>query len=60
VPADVESAAEDAVEQEVESEGKAQVASAASAEQRIPPGKDPLPATAEEFAEAVLKRQKPN
>ena len=34
--------------------------SVASAEQQIPPGKDPLPATAEEFADAVLKRQKPN
>jgi hypothetical protein len=26
----------------------------------IPPGKDPLPATAAAFADAVLKRQKPN
>jgi len=34
--------------------------SVASAEQQIPPGKDPLPATAEEFADAVLNRRKPN
>ena len=26
----------------------------------VPPGKEPLPKTAEEFADAVLKRQKPN
>jgi hypothetical protein len=34
--------------------------SVASAERQIPPGKDPLPATAEEFADAVLNRRKPN
>jgi hypothetical protein len=60
VPADVESAADDAVEQEVESEAAAASAVSAEQEQRIPPGKDPLPATAQEFADAVLKRQKPN
>src|SRR6202166_2300979 len=41
-------------------ESQAPAATAATAEQRIPPGKDPLPATAEEFVDAVLKRGKPN
>jgi hypothetical protein len=61
-PTHVDSMQNDAVEREIESEGQAQAASAAATkeERRIPPGKDPLPATAEEFADAVLKRQKPN
>ncbi len=56
-PADVDSADADANEGDLES--RAPAASAAPTEQRIPPGKDPLPATAEEFADAVLNR-KPN
>ena len=34
--------------------------SAAPVTRQVPPGKEPLPATAAEFAAAVLKRQKPN
>ena len=41
-------------------ENEASATSAASAEQSIPPGKDPLPATAAEFVNAVLNRRKPN
>jgi hypothetical protein len=61
-PADVDSAEEDSVEHEAECDSEAAAASAASAEQeqRIPPGKEPLPATAQEFADAVLNRRKPN
>jgi hypothetical protein len=54
-PTDVDSADD---EEQLESEAPA--ATAATAEQRIPPGKDPLPATAQEFADAVLNRRKPN
>jgi hypothetical protein len=41
-------------------ENEASATSAASAEQSIPPGKDPLPATGAEFVDAVLNRRKPN
>jgi hypothetical protein len=63
-PANLDPAEEAAVEHEAECATEAAAASAASAEQeheqRIPPGKDPLPATAQEFADAVLNRRKPN
>jgi hypothetical protein len=41
-------------------ENEVPATSAATAEQGIPPGKDPLPATAAEFVDAVLSRRKPN
>ena len=46
-------------EEEAETETPA-AASAAAGEQRVAPGKDPLPATAAEFAATVLNRRKPN
>jgi hypothetical protein len=55
IPTDVDSA-----EPEEQPESEAPAPSAATAEQRIPPGKDPLPATAQEFVDAVLSRRKPN
>jgi hypothetical protein len=54
-PTDVDSAGP-----EEQPESEAPAATTATSEQRIPPGKDPLPATAQEFVDAVLSRRKPN
>jgi hypothetical protein len=43
-----------------DTEPEARPVAATPEQRRTVPGKDPLPATAKEFAEAVLKRQKPN
>jgi len=46
---------------DAEPDEQAPAESAVAAEQQpVPPGKDPLPATAAEFAAAVLDRHKPN
>jgi hypothetical protein len=58
--ADNEPPGDDLIDEQHRSGNQAPAASPATARQCIPPGTDPLPATAQEFAAAVLKRQKPN
>jgi hypothetical protein len=54
------SAQDDLADEQHASEGEAPIVMAATQKRKIPPGKDPLPATGAAFVDAVLKGQKPN